>query len=494
MNIRKHSSQFSIYIFTTNVDLGASAKVHLSQAGYDAHFFQDNETLSQNLRQNPPHVLVFATSSLVVPLSDFVNEAQKASDEIKFVAISSFDQFDTLSQYHNYGMVDVTSEENAALELRIVWAVDRACEKLYLTYQNEQLIDDLHSKNEELQKISSEALNARQIQQQISSHSVSVHIADYRTAQSKEELIDKYFRHIPDVLCLFFKFLPSVKSFVATHGVGVPVTEIQGIGVQLETLDPKELTSQLAVGLLPPQFSDMLVEAFHLNPPQVLPLYSQNNLEGVFVYSGAIDAGEYTALTEEFILLSLCYSNFVLENKVDALEVRDFVTELFNRQYYFKALTAEVERARRLRLPVSVLKISMDEYHQIESSLGEGVRDDLLKSVATVINKTGRLNDVTCRTLANEISIILPHCSKKGAALRAERLRRMVEGTSFLNNGMKVSISLGISEYPSLCDNDKALDETAVKALTHIMDKGGNKVCLFKAHESYRPEFEVAVE
>lgn len=63
-----------------------------------------------------------------------------------------------------------------------------------------------------------------------------------------------------------------------------------------------------------------------------------------------------------------------------------------------------------------------------------------------------------------------------------------------MDNGMKVSVSLGVSEYPSLCDSARTLDETATKALLHIVDKGGNKICLYKAPDSHRPEFEVAAD
>lgn len=45
MDIRDVSSQFSVYVFTTNVDTGASVKVSLSSAGYDAYYFQDPESL-----------------------------------------------------------------------------------------------------------------------------------------------------------------------------------------------------------------------------------------------------------------------------------------------------------------------------------------------------------------------------------------------------------------------------------------------------------------
>lgn len=495
MNIRDHSSQFSVFVFTTGVDLGASAKVYLSQAGYDAYFFQDMQTLEERVKENAPHFIVFATSALSGALSDFVEKIHGYNDEVKFIAITSISQFDILAQYNNHGFVDVISDEAAALESRIVWSVDRACEKLYLTYQNEQLFDDLQKTAAEKEEVHNAALSAmKKAEEKAPVVNISMRIGEYRSAASKEDLIQKYLTHIPPVLCVFFKFLPSVRSFVATHAQGIPASDIQGVGVQLESNDMKELGSQLAMGLLPARFNEMLVEAFHLNPPKALPLYAHHSLEGIFVYSGNIAAEEAALLGEEFSLMSVCYTNFSLEKKVDSLEVQDFVTELYNRNYYSKILTDEVSRSRRVKQPVSVVKVALDDFYEIETSLGEAVRDELLKSVATVIVKTSRSNDVTCRTAANEMAMVLPHCSKKGAALRAERLRRIIEATSFLDNGMKVSVSLGISEYPSLCDSAKTLDESASKALMHIADKGGNKICLYKAPDSHKPEFEVTLD
>lgn len=499
MNIRDYSSQFTIYVYTTNVDLGASAKVYLSQAGYDAFYFQDSETLEQRLRENPPHILVFATEGLSGSLSDFVVKVQEINEEIKFIVISAVTQFDILAQYNSHGFVDVISNEPVALESRIVWSVDRACEKLYLTYQNEQLFDDLQVTKTKMEEAHAAALKSMAAVESKKpagppGPSAPMRIAEYRSSQSKEDVVQKYLNYLGNSVCVFFKFLPSVRSFVATHAHGIPGSSIQGVGVQLEAGDLKELSSQLAIGLLPERFSEMLTAAFNFKPPKALPLYAHNALEGVFVYSGTMPAAEIKALSEEFTLMSLCYSNLALEKKVDALEVQDYVTELFNRNYYQKVLEDEVVRARRLKQPLAVVKVAMDDLYEIESSLGETVRDELLKSLATIITKTSRTNDVTCRTAANEMAMILPHCSRKGAALRAERLRRIIEGTSFIDNGMKLSISLGISEYPTLCDSAKTLDETASKALMHIADKGGNKICLYKASESHKPEYEVPAE
>jgi diguanylate cyclase (GGDEF)-like protein len=313
-------------------------------------------------------------------------------------------------------------------------------------------------------------------------------------AQSKEDLLQKFLNNLEHTLCVYFKFLPSVRSFVATHANGIPAASIQGVGCQLESDDMKELGSQLALGLLPERFSSMLVEAFHFNPPKALPLYANNNLEGVFVHSGLLGGTAAEMLGEEFRLFALCYSHFSLEKRVDSLEVKDFVTEVYNRSYYQKALSEEFSRSRRLKQPLSLVKIAIDDFFEIESSLGEAVRDELLRSLATLIAKSSRTNDITCRSGMNEMVLILPHCSKKGAALRAERLRRIVESASFMERGMKVSISLGVSEYPSLCDSAQTLDETATKALAHIADKGGNKICLYKASEKHQPDFEVPAE
>lgn len=500
MDIRQHSSQFTVYVFTTDVDMGAPIKVALSQAGYDAFYFQDPELLEKSLQENPPHILMFSTKSLYGTLSDFVELVRKINDEIKLIAIAAPEQFDVLSEYGSNGFSDVVIETKVSIDKRAVWAVDRTCEKIYLTYQNEQLYDDFQASQATLSAAQTQLAPVSAPVASVDSTSgaapamISPKIGDYRSAESKEDMIQKYLNHIPRMVCVFFKFLPSVRSFVATHATGIPAADIQGVGVQLESSDMRDLSSQMSVGLLPARFMEMLTEAFHFRPPKALPLYAHNNLEGVFVYSGEVSSTVSTALNEEFSLMSLCYSNLVLEKRVDTLEVQDYVTELFNRNYYQKTLLEEVSRARRLKQPLSVVKVALDDIYEIESSLGDTVRDELLKSVAAIITKTSRTNDVTCRTAANEMAMILPHASKKGAAIRAERLRRIIEGTSFMDNGMKVSISLGVSEYPSLCDSAKTLDETASKALMHITDKGGNKICLYKAPDSYKPEFEIPAE
>ena len=114
-----------------------------------------------------------------------------------------------------------------------------------------------------------------------------------------------------------------------------------------------------------------------------------------------------------------------------------------------------------------------------------------MRSIAAIVKKTSRINDMACRTDDNEISLILPHCSRKGAALRTERLRRIVENHSFTISGVKITISSGVSEYPSLASNAEDLAAGASQALHFISTHGGNKVCLYKPPQEFKPDFEV---
>lgn len=494
MNIRDHSSQFSIFVYSSDVDQGAAVKVSLSQAGYDAYFFQDLDAFYSRLKEMTPHLVVFSTMSVEGTLSEFVNQVLHVNPEIKMIALAAPQQFEALSQYNTLGLMDIVSLEGPSLDLRALWAVDQVCETLYLTYQNEQLFADWKEAQAQKNQLQKQIDDQKAVQAETSQMLVSNRVADYRSVQSREEVLQKYFERLENISAVYFKYLGSVRSFVATHAAGFTSQQIQGVGCQLESQDLESLNTQVTVGLLPPIMMEMLKKVFNIGSARVLPLFVQNQLEGVVVYSGDLGKAETLRVGEEFSLFALCYSYFCLEKKVDSLDVMDFVTELYNQKFYTDKLYEELERSRRLRQPVSVLKISIDDFFEIEQTLGVNVRDEVLKTISDFVRRTIRTNDFACRTQANEIAVILPHCQKKGAALLGERLRRIVESSSMVDSGVKISISVGVSEYPSLADSVQNLDETASKALQHIMEKGGNRICLYKPPGNFTPEFEVSAD
>lgn len=159
---------------------------------------------------------------------------------------------------------------------------------------------------------------------------------------------------------------------------------------------------------------------------------------------------------------------------------------------YESKLSEEISRSRRLKHPLSVIKLSIDQFDELENKLGRFNRDVIVKALAQLIVKTSRVNDICCRTDENEFSLILPHSPIQGAALRAERLRRIIEAHSFSVTSLRVLVSCGVCEYPTLARGSDELDQGAWQAVSFIQQKNGNKVCVYKPTEKFQPDFEVS--
>jgi len=489
VNIRELAPQFQILIFSRNLDLGSTVKVQISQAGYESYFIEHEETFWDRLQQIAPHVVVLDTNTLTMPLNEYVEKINQFSSEISIIFLTEEDNFQIFVNYSDYGVREVINTKLPYLKERVLWAVNRTCEAIFLTLKNEQIYEEL------------QAIQARTDKTEILEHtaklalpvmkSISEVVNDYRIAESKEDIIRMLFQNLTNMPLLFFKFLPSMNSFVMSHA-SMPNHQVhEGLGSALNPEETKDLIKQILLNIVPASFNQVILNMFAFQRPSMIPLFDRDNLEGVFVFDQESSHTLIDQMQDYVSATSLYYSLYCLEKRLSQLEVEDVVTELFNKKYFNEKLRDEFERAKRLKLPLALIKISIDDFDEIEGTMGEPTRDLILKSVANVMNKTGRANDVTCRTGANEFSIILPHCSKKGASLRAERLRRLIESHTLMDSGLKVTVSLGASEYPSLCRDQASLEDSAVKSMRFIASKGGNRICLYKAPDNFVPDYGV---
>ena len=489
MNIREIAPQFQILIFSRNLDLGSTVKVQISQAGYESFFIEHEESFWDRLQQIGPHVVILDLGSITLPLNEYVEKINKFSSEIALIFLTEEDNFQIFVNYADYGVREVIHTKLPYLKERVLWAVNRTCETIFLTFKNEQIYGELLKLETEVDK--TEVMEGTAKISIPILKTISEMINDYRIAESKEDIIRMLFQNLSNLPLLFFKFLPSMNSFVMSHA-SMPNHQVhEGLGSALNPEETKDLVKQILLNIVPSSFNQVISNMFMFQRPSMIPLFDRDNLEGVFVFDQESANALIDQMQDYVSATSLYYSLYCLEKRVSQLEVEDTLTELFNKKHFNDKLRDEFERAKRLKLPLSLIKISIDDFDEIERTMGEPTRDSILKSVASVMNKTGRANDVTCRTGANEFSIILPHCSKKGASLRAERLRRLIESHTLMESGLKVTVSLGASEYPSLCRDKDSLDDSAVKSMGFISSKGGNRICLYKAPDNFVPDYGV---
>lgn len=497
MKMEQLRSQFSVFIFFPSINESTDLKTHLSAMGYEAYFFDKQNSLLERIRESAPHILVLNPAGLESSLSEFVKELMAINPEIQIVCVGSVDQSPTLFEYRPYNFVEFVPY-GAQLEIRCQWAIDRVCESLYLTYANEFLIGEKEKLETAAETSRKEISDLKIAAHRALDFSLQKKVDFYQRSQSKEDIFTQFFsslegrgKHLnKKISSIYFKYLPTVQSFVAVLASGMDVTAIKGAGAKLTLDETKNLNEIFARKEIPESLHPLLLQGVGLTSFVARPVMVDQELEGLFVFWSEHGLA-FEDVENEFLVFELIYARAALSKKLAGFDTYDSVTGLLNRDQYFKKLDEELSRAKRLQKPVSLVRLSMDHFAELEQSLGRNNCEMILKSLAQMIKKTGRINDIAARTGDNEVTLILPHSARKGAALRAERLRRMIESHSFAMGGMRVTVSLGISEYPTLCQSSAELDQSSANALRYISLKGGNKVCMYKPTQTFKPDFEV---
>lgn len=161
--------------------------------------------------------------------------------------------------------------------------------------------------------------------------------------------------------------------------------------------------------------------------------------------------------------------------------IRDPLTGLLNRTGILEILQREMERAKRLHAPISVLMIDLDGFKTVNDQFGHLSGDSFLTQVANAIRRGIRIYDGLGRYGGDEFLLVLPDCSAAEARAVAERVRRAVEHTPLqLPQGpAKTTASVGVLSLGRV-EGVRPVDalQAADDALREAKRQGRNKVCL----------------
>lgn len=174
-----------------------------------------------------------------------------------------------------------------------------------------------------------------------------------------------------------------------------------------------------------------------------------------------------------------------LLKKLKELSLKDMVTESYNHKYLIERLTAELLRARRYDLPVSLIMIDIDYFNSVNDLYGHVYGDGILREFVQYLKSFSRGTDVVTRYGGEEFVIILLDTDRHSAAEFTQRLLSDIEKHTFDPEGKKIklTISVGIVNFP---EDDANLTEPsgflhlAQKALSFAKEKGGARFFAFK--------------
>jgi diguanylate cyclase (GGDEF)-like protein len=195
-------------------------------------------------------------------------------------------------------------------------------------------------------------------------------------------------------------------------------------------------------------------------------------LESTYAHASAINNYQLhviNMLTERLISLA---------NRLDAthqIAYLDPVTQLPNSIAAERELKRAIQHSQRNNDVFSLLFIDGDNlrlYNDISYSAG----DDMLRQLAQLLSHHLRPGDFISRwRVGDEFLVLLPRTAKKDAHVVAERLRSEVESRSKLWQ-IPITISIGISTYPSNGTTIGELLLSVEKAAKYSKDHGKNQI------------------
>jgi diguanylate cyclase (GGDEF)-like protein len=174
---------------------------------------------------------------------------------------------------------------------------------------------------------------------------------------------------------------------------------------------------------------------------------------------------------------ALALLNALTFGEVEQASITDFVTGVYNRRYFNEQLQLEIDRARRIGYPVSLLIFDIDHFKRVNDTYGHPIGDRILQMVARRIKDELRAVDILARYGGEEFAVILPGTPASSLAGVGERLRQAIAMRPFVveETTISITISAGGATFPDDADDVHRLIDEADRWLYDAKETGRNR-------------------
>ncbi len=202
-------------------------------------------------------------------------------------------------------------------------------------------------------------------------------------------------------------------------------------------------------------------------------------LRATWVYRRAVHSGSGIALTLRDISELKAH-----EQALADLANNDPLTQLPNRRWLLSYLPAAIRRAARGNVRLALFFIDLDNFKEVNDSLGHQAGDDLLLQAAVRISETVRATDRVVRLGGDEFTVVLENVDSDEAVERVagtiiERLSEPFALTAA--SGGRISASIGISLFPDHGHDADSLLKHADVAMYAAKAAGKGRHQLYRA-------------
>lgn len=202
-----------------------------------------------------------------------------------------------------------------------------------------------------------------------------------------------------------------------------------------------------------------------------------------FIKSGANDfITKHNFIAEEFYgRVTQCVDSIHQMELIQDVSVRDFMTNLHNRRYFFEVGRQLFANARREKITIVCAIIDIDYFKQVNDTWGHDVGDQVICAVSEVIRNHMRDGDIVARLGGEEFGVLAVNMNRTFMLEVFERVRREVEDRQVVvgtGNTVRCTVSIGVSS--TLGKSLEEMLQQADKLLYQAKNSGRNKIAVDK--------------
>jgi diguanylate cyclase (GGDEF)-like protein len=162
-----------------------------------------------------------------------------------------------------------------------------------------------------------------------------------------------------------------------------------------------------------------------------------------------------------------------------AFMVRDSLTGLLNHTRSTEQLSIELARAARQRTPLTLALIDIDFFKAVNDTYGHPVGDQVIKSLARLLQQRLRRSDLLGRYGGEEFVVILPDTTETAAGKLLDELRENFAAIHHRSGATEfgVTFSCGLAGFPQYSEVSQ-ITEAADQALYAAKRGGRNQIAI----------------
>lgn len=173
--------------------------------------------------------------------------------------------------------------------------------------------------------------------------------------------------------------------------------------------------------------------------------------------------------------------HIVHAKKIEHLAFHDSLTGLPNRSFFSQLLSQGVAESKRYERCFALLFLDLDRFKIINDTLGHDAGDELLKEVARRLTEALRETDTVARLGGDEFVVLLPEMNdeKQLSAVAKKILSTVGRPFHLAGQDLRVTVSIGISVFPTDGEDEQTLVKNADIAMYHAKEGGKNNFCFY---------------